>query len=461
MKSILNLITAPLSILMNWLNGLWSLLKLIGIGVSALFGSGGSIKSRLIDKVKAPAGQRLVLAVLRAFLPNIVLSASLVKAYRNSGTAIVTRREDVLDVLNRNDDFEVVYESRMRKITAGENFFLGMQPGWPYTRDTSAMRLAARMSDVPDIVLPRAQALAEECVAARSGPANGQGSGSIDLPQDLTLRVPSDMVGHYFGTPGPSEADMISWTTIMFWYLFVDLGADPEIEKRAMAAADAARSYLDQAIAERKANPNENEDILNRCLALQAAGTPGMDDLGIRNNIIGLLIGAIPTISKASVLAIDELLRRPDALDGAQKAARTGDDALLAQYVWEALRFNPHQPLIYRRATRDAVIAPSTLRRRAIPKDTMVMAISLSATFDTLDIPGANEFRTDRTSETYMTWGYGMHNCFGATINSVVIPAIIKPVLKLKNLRRAPGADGQIDGATPFPQHMVLNFDPS
>lgn len=457
MTIIMNLITTPLSILLNWLNGLFGLLKLIGIGVSALFGSGGSVKSRVIDKVKAPQGQRLVLTVLRAFMPNIVLSASLVKAYRNSGTAIVTRREDVLDVLNRNDDFEVVYESRMRKITAGENFFLGMQPGWPYTRDTSAMRLAARMSDVSDIVLPRAQAVADECVAGRVS----QGSGSIDLPQDLTLRVPSDMVGHYFGMPGPSADDMIAWTTVMFWYLFVDLGADPEIEKRAMAAADAARAYIDQAIAERKAAPNDNEDILNRCLALQAAGTPGMDDLGIRNNIIGLLIGAIPTISKASVLAIDELLRRPDALAGAQKAAREDDDALLAQYVWEALRFNPHQPLIYRRATRDAVIAPSTLRSRTVPKDTMVMAISLSATFDTLEIAGTNDFRTDRTSETYMTWGYGMHNCFGATINSAVIPAVLKPVLKLKNLRRAAGADGQIDGVTPFPQHMVLNFDPS
>lgn len=457
MTTFVNLITTPLSIVMNWLNGIWSLIRLIGLGLSAVSGSGGSVKTRLLDKVKAPQGQRLALAVLRAFLPNLVLSKSLVKAYSNSGTAILTRRDDVLDMLNRNDDFEVVYGTRMRKITDGENFFLGMQPGWPYTRDTSAMRLAARMSDVADIVLPRASTLAEDLVAAKSGP----GGGKIDLPQDLTLLVPADMVGHYFGTPGPSQDQMISWTTIMFWYLFVDLGADPEIETKAMEAADAGRTYLDTAIAERKASPNDNEDILNRCLALQAAGTPGMDDLGIRNNIIGLLIGAIPTISKASVLAMDELLRRPDALAGAQKAAQSGDDALLAQYIWEALRFNPHQPLIYRRATRDAIIAPSTLRRRKIPKDTLVMGMSFSATFDGLEIPEANSFRVDRPPETYMTWGYGMHNCFGAAINAAVIPAILKPVLKLKNLRRAPGTEGQMDSTTPFPQHLVLHFDPS
>ena len=32
-----------------------------------------------------------------------------------------------------------------------------------------------------------------------------------------------------------------------------------------------------------------------------------MDDLGIRNNLIGLIIGAIPTTSKAAIQALDQL----------------------------------------------------------------------------------------------------------------------------------------------------------
>ncbi len=35
----------------------------------------------------------------------------------------------------------------------------------------------------------------------------------------------------------------------------------------------------------------------------------------------------------------------------------------------------------------------------------------------------------------------------------------LKPVLKLTNLRRAPGPEGSMDATTPFPRHMVLNFD--
>lgn len=156
MAALVNLFTASLSAVLNWLNGLWNLIKLIGLGLSAVFGSGGTIGSRLGAAFAAASGQRNALAILRAFILNLVLSKQLVKAYENNGTAIVTRRKDVLNVLDRNDDFEVVYETRMRKITAGENFFLGMQPGWPYTRDTSSMRLAARKSDVVEIVLLRA-----------------------------------------------------------------------------------------------------------------------------------------------------------------------------------------------------------------------------------------------------------------------------------------------------------------
>lgn len=448
MATLSNLFSTPISILRNWLAGLVGLAQLAKVFLGALGGE-GSLKKKLLASLRVITTQRALFAMLRAFAPNLVLSRKLIKSYDNNGTALITRRKDVLDVLNRNEDFAVVYEPRMRKITDGENFFLGMQPGWPYTRDTSAMRLAARRTDVADIILPRATAKAEQFVAASNG--------TIDLPQDLTLRVPYDMVATYFGTPGPSEREMIGWMTVMFWYLFSDLTAHPEVEKKALGAAAAGRAVLDQTIADRKANPTDADDLINRCLALQKAGTPGMDDLGIRNNIIGLQIGAIPTISKACNHAMEELFNRPEQLAGAQAAARADDDELLANYLWEALRFNPHQPLIYRRALRDAVVAPSTLRRRKIPKDTIVLALTLSATFDTLEIPDANSFRTDRPFDLYMTWGYGMHECFGGAINRQIIPAILKPLLKQNNLRRV----GELDkGVTPFPQHFKLAFDP-
>jgi hypothetical protein len=93
------------------------------------------------------------------------------------------RHDDVVDIVSRDADFEVVYEPRMREITGGENFFLGMQDSSPYTRNVSNMRLAVRRDDVCNIIAPFAARKAAEFVAASDG--------RIDVPRDLTLRVPA------------------------------------------------------------------------------------------------------------------------------------------------------------------------------------------------------------------------------------------------------------------------------
>ena len=105
-------------------------------------------------------------------MPNLVLSRQLIGAYPNTGTAIVTRHQDVIEVLDRNADFEVVYEPKMRAITGGENFFLGMQDTALYTRDVSNMRLAMRRDDVATIVR------AAGARAGRAAPASGNRAAS-------------------------------------------------------------------------------------------------------------------------------------------------------------------------------------------------------------------------------------------------------------------------------------------
>ena len=400
----------------------------------------------------ATDGQRHVFALLRGVWPNLVLSRRLITAYENAGTAIVTRQRDVVEVLDREADFAVVYEPRMRRITAGENFFLGMHDSADYTRDVSNMRLAVRRGDVAERLVP--------FVAGEAGGIVAASGGTLDVPAALTLPIAARIVAEYFGTPGPSERALIEQTTIMFWWLFADLGADPAVEARAVAAAADCRAMLEAAIAARHANPTDTDDILNRCLALQASGTPGMSDGAIRDNLIGLLIGLVPTLSKAAVQALAILLDRPAALAGAHAAARAGDDAALAAHVFEALRFDPVNPIIYRRATRDCVIARGTLRARTIPAGTMVLAANLSAMFDPVALDDPESFRTDRPWGDYMLWGYGMHQCFGAQINRAVIPAMLKPLLRQKKLRRATGMAGQVDRAgTPFPAHFTVWFD--
>lgn len=451
MSAIVNLLPS-LALRARWLGtALCALPRLAGIALNNINGP-GSYAERLAAAFQTAEAQRDALSVLRGLCPNLVIGKSLMTCYANTGTAVVTRDADVRDVLLRDADFEVVYAPRMATITDGDNFFLGMQPTGRYQRDVSLMRTVARRDDIASRVKPFVDSAARDIVAACGG--------RLDVPAELTLPVPARMVGDYFGLPGPDEASTIDWTTTLFWFLFADLAADPALSARAEAVATRYRSYIDGVVRERSAAPTHHDDLVDRCLAL-GDRTPGLDPTEIRNNLIGLLIGAVPTNSKAAVFALDWLLDHPAALAGAQAAARDGNDALLANHLWEALRFNPFSPVVYRRALHDTRVASGTLREQRIPKGTLVFLATASAMSDPQRVESPGEFRSDRPFEVYMHWGYGLHTCFGDHLNRVTIPGMLKPLLAQKNLRRAAGNPGRLDsGGTPFPQHLHVEFDP-
>jgi hypothetical protein len=59
----------------------------------------------------------------------------------------------------------------------------------------------------------------------------------------------------------------------------------------------------------------------------------------------------------------------------------------------------------------------------------------------------------------YLHFGYGLHTCFGRAVNGVQIPELVAALLRLPNLRRAPGSAGRIYYDGPFPNRLVLEFD--
>jgi hypothetical protein len=63
-----------------------------------------------------------------------------------------------------------------------------------------------------------------------------------------------------------------------------------------------------------------------------------------------------------------------------------------------------------------------------------------------------------RPLDRYLHFGHGMHTCFGAHINALVLPAMMKPILLLDNLGYA-GDRPTLDYEGPFPNRMPLAFD--
>jgi cytochrome P450 len=395
-----------------------------------------------LDQIKQHLTQNPepVFALLRRLAPVLVVG----------NTALVTRYEDVQEVLSREAVFQVTYTQKMEIIGDGANFFLGMPNSPEYERDQSHMRTVIRRQDLAGQIQPFVAKTAEDLVSASGG--------RIDVVP-LSRVVPIRLIATYFGCPAASEDDLARWSTEMFQFLFTDQQNDPAVGTTARDAAVKARAWLDQVIAERKKKDARQDDVVGRCLALQKAGVPGMDDVGIRNNLLGLIIGAIPTTSKCCAQVLDVLLKRPDKLEEAQQAARTDNDTLVAQYAFEALRFNPNNPGVFRLAAEDYTVAKGKMHATTIPRGAGVIAATQSAMFDETFVDAPSEFRTGRPDYEYMHFGYGLHTCFGQYINRVQIPGILKPLLKRNGLRRADGVAGQLLYNGSFPRSLMAVFD--
>ena len=395
-----------------------------------------------LDHLKAHIVQNPepLFAVLRRVKPILIVK----------NVALVTRFEDVQEVLARDDVFHVTYGEKMRVITGGQDFFLGMQNSPEYERDVAHMRSVMRRQDMTAI---------EGFVVKTARQIVAQSGGKLELVNQLSRVVPARWIADYFGTVPPSDRELADWGSAIFQYLFTDLTNDPAVGSAARQAAAKARQWLDDCIASRKVSGVKQDDVLGRCLALQGIGAPGMDDLGIRNNLIGLITGAIPTTSKCCAQALDQLLERPGVLAEAQAAAAAGNDALFAAYVFEALRFNPNNPGVFRLAAEDYTVAKGTMRATRIPKGASVLVATQSAMFDGNRVDSPNDFRVDRPAWVYMHWGSALHTCSGQYINQVQIPAILQPLVARRNLRRAAGDAGKLQFSGPFPSSLGVTFD--
>src|SRR5215471_7800605 len=129
----------------------------------------------------------------------------------------------------------------------------------------------------------------------------------------------------------------------------------------------------------RSASPSTQDDVLGRCMNMKAQGEPGFDDDHICSALMGFMVGGPPQPPMLVPQGLEQLLRRPDALKGAQAAARANDAKLLAGYVFEAMRFDPLAPALPRVATREYTIAAATPRATKVPTGANVLVAFSSA----------------------------------------------------------------------------------
>jgi cytochrome P450 len=372
---------------------------------------------------------------------------------------LVNRNDLLVEMMNRDKDF-TVEEINSKKMSDQKGaFFLGMDTTNPqFNRERDFVRSATKKDDL-EMIRSFVRSASEVIMN------NADAYGKIDVANSYCKVVLVRLIDYYFGVAAPTERDMMLWHRALFYDLFLNFTNNKAKHAVALKAANDRKDCLLRIIKERKqdlaAGRQLADNIFNRLIIMQQQpGYEWVDDDCLQRNIGGLLTGIFETTNKSVVLVLDELFNRPDALQGAIETARGGDTKKMYAYVSEALRFNPAQPGVIRFNETKQVLTGAGKKSYTIPAKRKIFAMTAPAMFDPAAFPEPKKFNADRNA-VYMNYGYALHECYGKYINSVTISEFVAAILRLKNVRRAPGRVGLGTGITEesFPNNFVVCFD--
>jgi cytochrome P450 len=364
---------------------------------------------------------------------------------------IATRYDDVREVFLNDAAFGTPYRAKLDVIMGGQPFFLGMGDTEDYRRDIAAMRKVVLQSDIPTRLAPAVEKMAQDIVT--------NAAGRLEVVDALVRQVTFKVYADYFGIPDPPGHELRVWGTRLFEFQFADPGGDAALRKEVDIIAPALHTHIQNLIAARRASGITTDDVLGRCLRMQAINEPGFSDDQIHTALMGFVVGGPPQPPMVVPQALEQLLRRPHALKSAHEAARAGDAKLLAGYVFEAMRFDPLAPALPRVALADAIIARGTPRATNVAKGASLVVAMSSAMMDERRITDPYSFNPQRLPHECIHFGYGLHTCFGIHMNLALLPLMLKPLLMRTGLRRARGRDGYLKKRGAFSDQLYVEYD--
>ncbi|KAK0526667.1 hypothetical protein OC842_005123 [Tilletia horrida] len=164
----------------------------------------------------------------------------------------------------------------------------------------------------------------------------------------------------------------------------------------------------------------------------------------------GLFVSSVPTLSHSISLLLEFYLREENAEHKEAIVAlsrRTDPEAraLLRGYVSEAIRLNGMAPVIPRTVLADVEIQDGNVLKK-FKKGDGVMCSQKHANLDPVLFENPHEVNPTRPNLTKaLNFGTGMHECLGAQMAYIAMPAVLRAVFSLPNVRLAPGKAGKFE----------------
>lgn len=376
-----------------------------------------------------------------------------------SKCTLVTRFDDVREILLMYKVFTVKpYVPKM------DNYLMAHDDDALHTREKSLMQFMLNRDD-----LPRVRTMVADISRGILGRKNGQ----IEVVNDFCRMVPATLVQDYFGLTGAKLADLIEWS---YWNQYDTFHNQPfdvlpaelsqQIIDRHNETSKKLSSYITMLIAKRllavKAEKltfstiiKLRDDIVTRMLRTGFAKEQDFDIKRLGVNAGGLLIGAIETTSQAVAQILQYLFQHQEWLTAAKTAAQKEDTTEFDGIVWEALRFVPITPYLFRTTVSDYTAAKGTDHETVLRAGTFVLPVTLSAMFDDRAFESPDAFIPQRNWYNYFHFGFGGHECLGRYVGMVMIPEMVRQVLLKKDVE----PQGMMDYKSgPFPESYTLSW---
>jgi len=390
---------------------------------------------------------------------------------------VLSRFDDVTEVLGMPKVFTVdLYKSKMA------DYLMAHDDDALHYREKSLMQSLLNRDDLPHI---------RQLVTDIANEILDQAEGSLELAYGYSRAVPAVMVQRYFGLRGSKREDLIRWS---YWNQYDAFHNQPfnlnssEKTQHITDEHDKVSAELGAYMAKlmvRRALFVNIEKVANVILApLLLAGRAlrhltGMKKEGLQDDMVtrmlrmkfpkeydfnivrlginagGLLIGSIETTSQAVSQIVAHMYANPDVLQQAQRAARAADPTQFDAIVWETLRYVPIGPFLFRKAASDYTVGRGTERETTISKGKVVLAATLSAMFDPLIFERPDEFLPNRNWYHYFHFGFGSHECLGKYIGMVMIPEMVRQLLRREGIQPSAEIDYQ-NG--PFPEKYPFRW---
>ncbi len=403
---------------------------------------------------------RYASAAIQKMIPKIYALSRAVRPVLTLGGVIhITRDQQVREILHRPEDFPTPFGMEMAELAGGPIFLLGLE-GAEHDRYHSILR---------DVMLPSDGDKFATWSRSFTAALLENSGGRIDIVNDLLKRVPSEICIRYFGLICDDICAFGDWAIAVSALLFGDPYGDAKTRKLALNGAKRLLFVIDNAVATGQhyrdnglLPPGKGETVIERLVLLQAQ--QAITDAEIRALVLGLITGFIPTNMLAATRMFEILLKRPEAMAMAKKAAADNDMDAMHKIVFEAGRLNPAlAPGQWRHCPRDTTINVDG-KPKKIAAGSTILVSTMSAMRDKRAVRDPKRFWPDRTGpdgkwvEPDLLFGIGVHSCIGKHFALEQISALFGELLRQKDLRPAKGAAGRLCSVGPFPRNLTMTF---